>query len=308
MKKIVHNEGKHEGKKNAFASLNTVLPFEVAMSVAGVASLVSSVIYIVIKSHESRADLLILYVSLAAFAILLGIWIFVMVLGIRRNKELAKEKIEEDKEKLFNQLKKCESCSKAKITNGLEYNGIFDEEDVLEKERRFKDDNNANDCEVYIYVSDLSCLDNALDIIKENVEAGILYKIFYYRNDLFYKELDDIITPSNLICLKGKEDEEQCFDELASECMVNFKFILFKRHPNSVFGYASFDNLSQLEKNNPNSMHEKSHDIKCNECCSFDKERCGIVSRPFFYRLTYRKTNYILAKLDEYFEAHKNEE
>lgn len=307
MDKIVRNEGKSQGKKNRIADLNTVLPFGVAMSVAGVASLVSSVLYVILKNNIARSDLLILSISLMGFFVFLGIWVCVMIFGIKRNKELAKDKMEHDKEILFNQLKKCEECSNYKINNALEYNSIFDEVDVNEKEKRFKDDNNAELCEVYIYVSDVSILVKNIDIMKDNLAAGIKYYVFYYNDELKCSEIFDLIGNKNMYCLNGLANEYQNIDEKMSKSMVNFKYILFNRHPNSIFGYASFDNISQQEKDSKKSTHSLTHDFSCNNCCNYDKNRSGVVGECFYYRLTYRRTSYILAKLISLIEEKNNE-
>ena len=150
-------------------------------------------------SIDSSAVAIIWLISLF---ILLIVMIFTIYLILRNNlKSEFKEKMD-----------LCHQCatdvSKYQFAN---FDFLtFDE--LIEIEASLKEDQNPKECFVYIYTSDISTEDDAETTVKENINAGVNYRVFYIDGEPTSKQIG-LYKENNLIKSVASEiDRSADFD------------------------------------------------------------------------------------------------
>jgi len=86
----------------------------------------------------------------------------------------------------------------------------FDE--LIAIEASLKDDQNPEECFVYIYTSDISTEDDAEDTVIENIDAGVNYKVFYIDGTPTKKQVDLYKSENLIACESSAIDRSADFD------------------------------------------------------------------------------------------------
>lgn len=300
MGKTNHKEGTSSGEQKRL-TITEVIPFSIVITVLGTSLLLATIYYVCIRKFVSDFAHLVLFYSIGGAVWLVGTFVFFILYAYRLNKKNAKEKKEQEKQKLYDQLKECQRCSENKINNPLAYNSIYSANDVLQKEIKLRNDNEHDQCEIYIYVADLASLKENFAVMEENASQtfGIKYHIFYYLNSL--KEEDT--TKLNKI-MKGqilyKMTNTDSLDFELARGQFNFKIIIFKRASSDAYGYLAIDDVPIDAQDNENDPHKSMHTFACSENCNYNCQHNRQVAQPFYKKLYQEKLEQILDILEKF--------
>ncbi len=300
MGKTNHKEGTSSGEQKRL-TITEVIPFSIVITVLGTSLLLATIYYVCIRKFVSDFAHLVLFYSIGGAVWLVGTFVFFILYAYRLNKKNAKEKMEKEKQKLYDQLKECQRCSENKINNPLAYNSIYSANDVLQKEIKLRNDNEHDQCEIYIYVADLASLKENFAVMQESASEtfGIKYHVFYYLNSL--KEED---TAKLNKIMKGqtlyKMTNTDSLDFELARGQFNFKIIIFKRASSDAYGYLAIDDVPIDAQDNENDPHESMHTFACAENCNYNCQHNGQVAHPFYKKLYQEKLEQILDILEKF--------
>lgn len=300
MGKANHKEGTSSGEQKRL-TITEVIPFSIVITVLGTSLLLATIYYVMIRKFVSDFSYLVIFYSIGGALWLIGTFVFFVIYAYRLNKKNAKEKMEKEKQKLYDQLKECQRCSENKINNPLAYNSFYSADDVLQKEIKLRNDNQHDQCEIYIYVADLASLKENFDVIKENVSKtfGIKYHIFYYLNSLSQEDnaaFKGIMEGQSLYKMTNTDS----LDFELARGQFNFKIIIFKRASSDAYGYLAIDNVPIDAQINHLDPHKSMHTFACSENCNYDCQHNRKVAKPFYKKLYQEKLEQILDILEKF--------
>lgn len=211
-----------------------------------------------------------LWMGVTGIIVFILLWVTFQFLALRQRRKKAEEARTNETIEIAKQLEFCRDCSLKKIRNGMEYRKIYLHEEIKEIEEKLNQDIDPTKVNVLIYTSDLSTILRRMDVMKNNINRGIRYKVIYFRNTTGhrYDEVKELLNNNLVNALTIKE----IFSSLDAEMMLfNDMEVLIYLDSTRRFiqGFFSIDNVS----NNALESGRNTHDSECKEKCNYGKER-----------------------------------
>ena len=261
------NKNENERKKKPIEEFEEILSIDKMMTVLSIFYIGCSAAVVLVKTLAK--DNFWLWMGVVGIIVFILLWITFQVLALRQRRKNAENARINETIEIAKQLEFCRDCSLKKIRNGMEYRKIYLHQEIKEIEEKLNQDINPTKVNVLVYTSDLSTIIRRMDVMKNNIDRGIRYKVLYFRNTTGskYNEIKELLD-DNLIDALSIEDISSSLD--AEMMMFNDMEVLIYLDSTRRFiqGFFSIDNVSNFAL----ESGRNTHDSECKEKCNYGKE------------------------------------